>query len=311
MDRFEAMSTLLAVVDAGSLSEASRRLRMPLATVSRRVSDLEQHLGTTLLQRSVRALSLTEAGRSYIEACKRILEQVDEAERAARGEYSELKGELFMAAPLVLGKMHAVPLVAEFLQAHPRIDLRLALSDRVVSFFEERVDLALRVGELPDSSALVAARVGEVTMVVCGSPSYFARRGVPRTPEALAEHDCITFEGIASPASWSFSGESAAKRVKIRSRLVVSTAEAALEAATAGLGVTRVLSYQLEPAEAAGTLVRVLEQFQPRALPVHLVHPDQPLTSHKLRAFIDFAVPRLRKRLGQGRGARRSHPPGD
>lgn len=299
MDRFEAMSTLLSVVEAGSLSAASRKLRMPLATVSRRVSDLEQHLGTVLLQRSARALSLTDAGRNYVEVCRRILEQLDEAERAARGEYSELTGELFMAAPLVLGKMHAVPLVAEFLQAHPSIDVRLSLSDRVVSFFEERVDVALRVGDLPDTTGLLASRVGEVSMVVCGSPSYFAERGVPKTPEMLSQHDCITFEGIASPRSWTFTGTNFSERVRVRSRLVVSTAEAAIEAALAGLGVTRVLSYQLEPAEAAGRLVRILRQFQPPALPVHLVHPDQPLTSHKLRAFVDFAVPRLRKRLGQ------------
>jgi DNA-binding transcriptional LysR family regulator len=302
------MLTLVAAADAGSLSEAARRSRMPLATVSRRVADLEQYLGTALLQRSKRALSLTEAGRAYVDACKRILEQVDEAERVARGEYRELKGQLFMAAPLVLGKIHAVPVVAEFLQAHPSIDARLALSDRVVSFSEERVDVALRVGELPDSVGLLASRVGEVTTVVCGSPDYFARRGEPETPDALGEHDCITFDGIASPQSWTFSAESTSKRVRIRSRLVVNTAEAAIEAAKAGLGVTRVLSYQLVPAEAAGALRRVLAPFQPRALPVHLVCPGQPLASHKLRAFIDFAVPRLRKRLGYGRGSSSPNP---
>lgn len=301
MNRLEAMLTLVAAVDAGSLSEASRRARVPLATVSRRVSDLEQHLGTALLQRSARALSLTDVGRAYVDACRRILEQVEEAERIARGEYSELKGQLFVVAPLVLGRIHAVPIVAEFLQAHPNIDVRLTLSDRVVSFSEERVDVALRVGELPDTGALRASRVGEVATVVGGSPDYFARRGTPRTPESLTEHDCITFEGIASPQSWTFAGEGTASRVRIRSRLVVNTAEAAIEAALAGLGVARVLSYQLAPAEAAGSLKRVLQAFQPRALPVHLIQSDQPTPPQKLRAFIDFAVPRLRKRLGHGR----------
>jgi DNA-binding transcriptional LysR family regulator len=297
MDRFEAMSTLLAVVAAGSLSGASRRLRMPLSTVSRRVSDLEQHLGTSLLQRSSRSLVLTEAGRAYAEACKQILERVSEAERTARGEYSELTGELCVAAPLVLGKLHALPLIAEFLHAYPRIDVRLALSDRVINLFEERVDVALRVGELPDAATLIARGVGEVSHVVCGSPSYFAKRGVPKTPDALAEHDCITFEGIASPEAWHFGQRGVMKRVRIHSRLVVSTAEAAIDAALTGLGVTRVLSYQCAPAEAAGTLTRVLRPFQPPPLPVHLVHLVQPFASHKLRAFIDFLAPRLRARL--------------
>ncbi len=299
MNRLEAMLTLIAAVDAGSLSEASRRARIPLATVSRRVSDLEQHLGTALLQRSARALTLTEAGRAYADACRRILEQVEEAERTVRGEYSDLKGQLFVAAPLVLGKIHVVPMLAEFLQLYPDIDVRLDLSDRIVNFSEERVDAAIRVGELSDTGALLASRVGEVTTVVCGSPAYLGRRGLPLTPEALAGHDCITFDGIASSQSWTFTGEGASKRVRIRSRLVVNTAEAAIEAALAGLGLTRVLSYQLGPAEAAGTLKRVLQAFQPRALPVHLVHSDQPLPQRKLRAFIDFAVPRLRRRLGR------------
>jgi DNA-binding transcriptional LysR family regulator len=298
MDRLESMATLLAAVEAGSLSAASRKLGMPLATVSRKVSELEAHLRTRLLNRTSRRLTLTEAGRSYVAACKRILEDIGAAERAAAGEYSAPRGELIMTAPIVFGRLHVLPVVTEFLKAYPEIDIRLSLADRVVNLLEDSIDLALRIGELPDSS-LVATRLGAIRRVVCASPRYFAERGTPRKPDDLGAHDCITFGGLTSPHEWIFTEGKSTRPVAIHSRLVVNTAEAAVDAAVASIGVTRVLSYQAAAAVRAGALAVVLREYEPKPWPVNLVHAGQPMLPLKLRAFLDFATPRLRARISQ------------
>lgn len=298
MDRFRSMSVFVNAVEAGSLSAAARRLGMPLATVSRNVSDLEAHLGTRLFNRSSRVLTLTDAGRSYVLACKRILEELSEAERAASGEYRAPKGELVLTAPIVFGRLHVLPVVTEFLKAYPEIDIRIMLSDRVVNLLEDHVNLAVRIGGLPDSSSM-AIRLGAVRRVVCGSPSYFARRGVPREPYHLGEHDCVSFETLVAPDAWTFTVAGGEARVSIRSRLVVNTAEAAIDAAIAGLGISRVLSYQIADAQAAGLLAVVLEEFEPEPWPVSLVYPGGRLLPLKVRAFLDFAAVRLRARLQQ------------
>jgi len=298
MDRLEAMSTLLAAVEAGSLSAASRKLGMPLATVSRKVSELEAHLRTRLVNRTSRRLSLTDAGRSYVAACKRILEEVGEAERAASGEYVAPRGELIITAPIVFGRLHVLPVVLDFLKAYPDVDVRLTLADRVINLQEDDVDLAVRIGELPDSS-LVATRVGSIRRVLCGSPAYFAARGTPKSPRDLRTHDCITFHGLTSPDSWKFVAGKSAISVAVHSRLAVNTAEAAIDAAIAAVGVTRVLSYQVANALRAGTLVVVLREFEPPPWPVNLVFAGHGLLPQKLRAFLDFAAPRLKTRLAQ------------
>jgi DNA-binding transcriptional LysR family regulator len=296
MDRLEAMSILLAAVDAGSLSAASRQLGIPLATVSRKVSDLEAHLRTRLLNRTSRRLILTEAGRSYVAACRRILEDVDEAERAATGEYMVPRGELAVTAPIVFGRLHVLPVVIDFLKAYPEIGIRLALADRVVSLHDEDIDVAVRIGELPDS-ALVATRVGTTGRVTCASPAYFAARGIPQAPSDLAAHDCIAFQGLASPAEWVFAADGAPASVAVQARLVVSTAEAAIDAAVAGIGITRVFSYQAAAALQDGALALALRAFEPPPWPINLVYAGQGRSPMKLRAFLDFAAPRLRARL--------------
>jgi DNA-binding transcriptional LysR family regulator len=298
MDRFEAMSTLLSAVEAGSLSAASRKLGMPLATVSRKVSELEAHLRTRLVNRTSRRLTLTDAGRSYIVACKRILDDIGEAERAAAGEYIAPRGDLTITAPIVFGRLHVLPVAIEFLGAYPDVDIRVALADRVVNLQEDDVDLAIRIGELPDSG-LIATRVGSIRRVICGSPAYFARRGTPKSPGELGAHDCISFEGLTSPDGWKFTVGKSTVSVAVRSRLVVNTAEAAVDAATAAVGVTRVLSYQVASALRAGTLALVLQRFEPPPWPVSLVHAGGGLLPLKLRAFLDFAAPRLKARLAQ------------
>jgi DNA-binding transcriptional LysR family regulator len=296
MDRLEAMSALLAAVEAGSLSGASRKLGMPLATVSRKVSELETHLRTRLVTRTSRRLILTDAGRSYVAACKRILDDVREAERAAAGEYSAPKGELIIAAPIVFGRLHVLPVVLEFLKTYPEIDVRLTLADRVVNLQEDHVDLAVRIGELPDSS-LVAMRVGSIGRVVCGSPAYFAERGTPKRPNELSKHDCITFNGLTSPEAWIFPSGKGNISVAVHSRLIVNTAEAAIDAAITGLGITRVLSYQVADAMRTGALLLALREFEPPPVPVSLVHAGRGRLALKLRAILDFAAPRLKARL--------------
>jgi DNA-binding transcriptional LysR family regulator len=299
MDRLDAMSLLLAVVDAGSLSAASRELGTPLATVSRKVSDLEVHLKTKLFRRSNRKIVLTDAGRSYVAACRRILEEVGEAERAASGEYSAPRGELVITAPIVFGRLHVLPIVTEFLKTHAEIDVRMLLADRILNLFDDPVDVALRIGELPDSS-LVTTRVGAIRRVVCASPTYLAMRGMPMRPTDLAHHDCITFAGLMPPQMWHFRSGKAHEPVSVHSRLTVSTAEAAVDAAIAGLGITRVLSYQMADALCAGTLVVVLKEFEPEPSPVSLLYAGQGLLPLKTRAFIDYAAPRLKARIAEG-----------
>jgi DNA-binding transcriptional LysR family regulator len=296
VDRFEAMSVFAAVAEAKGFSAASRRLGMPLATVSRKVSELEESLGVQLLARSTRRVSLTDTGRQYFEACRRILDDVSEAERAASGEYRAPRGELILTTPIVFGRLHILPVVTEFLDAYREVDVQMMLLDRVVDLIDEHIDLALRIGELPDSS-LIAVRIGTIGRVVCASPAYLAAHGVPAHPRDLVGHEAITFSGLSSAREWSFRIDGATEQFHVRSRLVVNTAEAALDAAMAGAGLTRVMSYQAAAAVREGRLVMVLRDFEPEPNPISLVYPSGRLVPLKLRAFLDFAVPRLKARL--------------
>lgn len=296
MDRLEAMSILLTAVEAGSLSAAGRRLDMPLATVSRKISDLEGHLKTRLLLRGGRHLELTDAGRSYVAACKRIVEDVADAERAAAGEYRAPTGELVISAPLVFGRLHVVPVVADFLKAYPDIHIRMNLTDRPLNLVDEHIDMAVRIGVLPDSS-LIATRVGLVGLAVFACPRYFTTHGTPRHPEDLRAHDCISFDGTGQGERWTFQHEQAPLTVDIHPRLRANTAEAVIDAALNGLGVARTMAYPIREAVAAGTLRVVLQEFEPPPVPISLVYPSQRLLPQKLRAFMDYAAPRLRERL--------------
>jgi DNA-binding transcriptional LysR family regulator len=198
--------------------------------------------------------------------------------------------------PIVFGRRHVLPVAIEFLKSFPDIDIRIVLTDRVTNILEEHVDLAVRIGELPDSS-LVARRVGSIRRVVCASPAYLAERGTPKTPGELGRHDCITFEGMTSPDAWTFTIGKSDASVAIHSRLIVNTAEAAIDAAIAGVGLTRVLSYQIANAVRDGVLDIVLQEFEPTPWPVSLVHTGHRLLPLKLRAFLDFATPRLKSRI--------------
>jgi DNA-binding transcriptional LysR family regulator len=296
MDRFESMSVFAVVVEAQGFSAASRRLGMPLATVSRKVSELEETLGVQLLNRSTRKVTLTDTGRQYFEACRRILDDLGEAERAASGEYSAPRGELILTTPIVFGRLHLVPIVAEFLEAYREVDVQMMLVDRVVDLLDEHVDLALRIGELPDSS-MIAVRIGSIGRVVCASPAYLAAHGVPAHPSEVAAHNAVTFAGLSSAKEWSFRVGTSVEMFPVRSRFTVTTAEAALDAAIAGAGITRVLSYQAAAAVMDGRLAIVLREFEVDPSPASLVYPSGRLVPLKLRAFLDFAAPRLKARL--------------
>jgi DNA-binding transcriptional LysR family regulator len=297
MDRLEVMSVIVAVTETGSFSAASRRLKTPVATVSRQVAELEERLKAQLFQRSPRRVTLTDAGRSYIDACKRIIEQVDDAERELSGEYRTPKGDLAVTAPWGLGHTHLLPLAVEFLNAYPEIGLRLVLTDRVVNTVEENIDVAIRIGTLPDSSSKIATRIGSIRVVVCGSPAYLAARGKPKTLADLRGHDCITIDDVAAPSAWKFSKSGRTVVAPIRTRLTVNTSEAAVLAALAGMGVARVMSYKMDAARRAGTLEIVLEDFEPEPMPAHIVYAQRKPVPLKLRAFLNWMTPRLKARL--------------
>ncbi|MBY0354178.1 MAG: LysR family transcriptional regulator [Rickettsiales bacterium] len=295
MDRIESMQIFLKTLEKGSISAASRDIGMPLATVSRKISELESHLGMRLLNRSTRKLSLTDAGQSYMVACKRILEDLETTERAVSGEYRAPKGDLIITAPVLFGQLHILPIATEFLKAYPDINLRFLLTDRYVNLIEEHVDVALRIGDLPDSR-MVATRVGAIKQVVCASPAYLAARGTPTTPQELSAHDCVTFERLASPKNWIFGRGKSSVSVAIHSRLIVTTAEAAVSAAVAGIGITRALSYQVANVPAS-KLVMILSEYESPAAAVSLIHLGGQFLPLKIRAFLDFTTPRLKARF--------------
>jgi len=298
VDRLEAMTLLLAAVEHGSLSKASRELRLPLATLSRKVAELESHLRATLLIRSTKGLELTTTGRSYVAAVKAILEQLEEVERTAAGEYTQPKGDLVVTAPIMFGRLHVLPVVTEFLSRFPEIAVSLMLTDRVARFPDDQIDVAVRVGALPDNS-LIATRLGEVRRVICGSPDYLESYGLPLIPDDLVRHNVISFENVALPTTWTFESGGVERSVTLRSRLSVDTIDAAVDAGLAGVGLIRAMSYQVVELVRAGRMKVVLESFERPPLPVHLIYARQNRLPLKLRAFIDSVVPSLRERLAQ------------
>ena len=302
MDRLAAINVFVAIAEAGSLSAAGRRLGMPLSTVSRYLAALEDQVGVRLITRTTRELALTEPGRHYLQSCRRIVAELEAAELRLAGEHQEPQGELAVTAPVVFGRLHVQPVVVEFLRMFPRVTARLLLVDRTVDLIEEGLDVSVRIGALRDSS-LIAARVGSIRHITCASPAYLASRGRPYSPQELRNHDCISFTALSPVERWSFAGPKP-QRVNLHPRLTVNTAEAAIDAAVAGLGITRVLSYQAARPVADGSLRLILENFEPEEMPVNILNREDRLPQAKVESFIAFAVPRLRKALkpSGGRG---------
>lgn len=298
MDRLEAMTILLRVVDRQSFSAASRELGIPLATVSRKVNELEVHLGSKLLVRTTRKVTLTDAGAAYVTSARRILEEIDEAERLAAGEFHAPQGELIVTAPVLFGRLHILPVVADFLATYPKINIRLLLSDWNLHLLNDHVDIAARIGPLPDSR-MVATRIGSMRMVICASPKLLAGHGIPKTPRGLDTLPCVNFDFLSPASTWSFRLKNAKGNidVPIRPRLSVSTAEAAVWAASQGVGVTRVLHYQCADEVRRGLLQIILSDYEVETLPVHLIHSERGALPFKMRVFLDFAVQRLKERI--------------
>ncbi len=296
MDKLRLMQTFVAIVDGGSLTAAARTQNCSLAAVVRGLAALEAHLGVRLLNRSTRRIALTVEGREYAERCRRLLAEVAEAEAALTELRDEPTGMLAMTAPTLFGRLHVGPVVSEFLAAFPHMRVHLLLLDRVVDLLEEGMDLAIRIGHLPDSS-LVALPMGTTGRVICASPDYLARHGTPSAPADLTAHRCVQFVGLPGGENWRFSAAGQPVAVPISGVLTTNQLDAAVDACLRGVGCGRFFQYQVAEDLAAGRLVRLLPEFELTPLPVSLVYPHSRLLSSRVRSFVAWALPRLKSRI--------------
>lgn len=293
MDRFRELATFLAVAEEGAFNAAARRLRASPPAVTRQVTALEERLGVQLLARTTRQVSLTEAGRRLRDDAARILGDLQEAEAAAAGVQAVPSGELSLTAPVMFGRRFVAPILRDYLDTHPAVTARALFIDRNVPLQDEGLDVALRIGTLSDSS-LTALRVGTLRRVVVAAPTYLKRRGKPRTPDELREHRIVFPTGVAEVPTWTFAKHGRRKTLRLAPALRIDSIEATIDAALAGWGITRALSYQVADEIAAGKLVEILAEAEDNPIPVHLLHAEGRHATAKLRSFLDFAAERLR-----------------
>ena len=289
MDRIDAMQAFVAVADLRGFAPAARKLGQSPSGVTRLIAALEDRLGARLLQRTTRSVTLTDVGARYLERARRILADVEESEGSVEDERARPSGRLVVSAPIGFGRLHVSPLVSEYLKRYPEVSGDLRLSDRMINLVEDGVDIAVRIGHLPDSS-LVARHVGEMRRIVVASSSYLKRRGEPKTPPAIASHDTIQFGATTASADWRFVDDSREVSVACTPRLATNSADAAIQYAEAGGGLTRVMAYQAAESIKAGRLKIVLAKFEAPPLPIHLVYPTSRLLSAKVRTFIDLVI---------------------
>ncbi len=292
MDRLRGMEVFAAVAEERSFAAAARRLRLSPAAVTRAVAGLEDRLGVRLLNRTTRSLSLTEPGLGFLTAVRRMLGDLEEAERLAAGTSGIPRGYLRVTAPVTFGRMHLMPVLAAFLGQQPLLTASLTVLDRVANLIEEGFDVAVRIAQLPDST-MVARRIGEVRRLLVAAPGYLERHGTPRTIDDLAAHEVVAFGGMFPGGTWRYERDGRSQTIELAPRLAVNDAAAAIAAAERGEGITGVLSYMVAPQLAAGTLVPLLAELSPPAVPVQIVYPQSRLVAAKVRAFVDFAAPRL------------------
>jgi DNA-binding transcriptional LysR family regulator len=292
VDRWQAMRIFVRVAEAGSFAEAARKLYMSPPAVTRAVAALEGAIGARLLVRTTRSVKLTEPGQRYLADCQRLLADLADAEAAAAGSYATPSGTLTVTAPVLFGQMHVLPIVMDYLGQHAAVTAQTLFLDRVVNLVEEGIDVAIRIGRLPDSD-LNAIRVGTVRRVICASPAYLAEHGEPADPADLVHHRIIANIGAWPSLEWRF-GREHVTSVAIHPRLVCNLNEATITAAVEGWGLTRVLSYQVDAAVRQGRLRVVLADFEQGPLPVHVVHAGGSAPSAKIRSFVDLAAERLR-----------------
>jgi DNA-binding transcriptional LysR family regulator len=301
MDKLRAMATFVRIVEAGSLTAAAGDLDTSLTSVVRTLATLEGALGTRLLNRTTRRIALTDEGRDYFERCRRVLAEIEDAENALSARRATPSGRLTLTAPVMFGRLHVGPVLTDFLAAHPAVQADLMLFDRIVDLLDEGIDAAIRIGHLRDSS-LVAVSLGTTRRIICASPAYLADAGEPVHPSELAGHRCVQFRGVTPSSEWEFADGTRSLRVAVDSALATNQIDVALDACLKGLGCSAFLDYQVRDALAAGTLQRVLAGYEAAPIPVHIVYPHARLLSLRLRAFVDWAVPRLRRRLGRDEG---------
>lgn len=293
MDRLQSLRVFVAVADAGSFAGGARALGISAPSATRGVADLEAMLGARLFTRTTRQLHLSEPGLAYLDEVRDILAQLQVANEAVSGAAARPVGTLRITCPQEFGRLHVAPLVADFLDVHDGINAEIIMVDRVVNLVEEGFDVAVRIGPLP-SSDLTAVKIGKVRRVICGAPAYLAKNGIPTIPSDLVNHRLIAARIDASAPQWRF-GADGANTMKIKPRLIMSSVSASLDIARRGWGLTRALSYQIARDIEKGDLQIVLAQHEPAALPVHLVHVDGRRAAAKVRTFLEFAAPRLRR----------------
>ena len=289
MDRLDAMQAFIAVADLQGFAPAARKLGLSPSAVTRLIAALEERLGARLLQRTTRQVTLTDAGSRYLERARRILADVEEAEDAVEGERIRPGGRLVISAPVGFGRLHVSPVVSAYLKRYPEVGADLRLSDRMINLVEEGVDLAVRIGHLPDST-LVARHVGEMRRIVVAAPEYLKARGEPKRPAEIAAHDTIQFGAMTAAPDWRFVEDGQEIRVSPTPRFATNAADAAIQHAEAGGGLTRVLAYQAAASLKAGRLKIVLAKFEQPPLPIHIVYPTSRLLSAKVRTFIDLVA---------------------
>lgn len=293
MDRLNAMKIFVAVVDAQGFAGAARQLDLSPPAVTRAIHDLEAYLGVRLLTRTTRTVRTTEAGARHVEDCRRILAELAEADESVTGLHHQPRGQLVITAPVLFGALFVTPVVTEYLQRYPEVNATCLFLDRVVAMVDEGVDVAVRIGELPDSS-MQAVRLGQVRRLVCAAPAYLAAHGTPQTPDELATHRIVSIGALRSSTEWRLLRNGTPQLFKVSPRMSTTTNDSAIAAAVAGFGLTRILSYQVADPLRTGQLVTVLADFEPPALPVHLVHREGRNAAQRVRAFLDLAIERLR-----------------
>ena len=299
MDRIDAMQAFVAVADNSGFAPAARKLGLSPSGVTRLIAALEDRLGARLLQRTTRSVTLTDVGARYLERARRILADVEEAEGSAQDERAKPSGRLVVSAPVGFGRLHVSPVMSAYLKRYPEVSGELRLSDRMINLVEDGVDLAVRIGHLPDSS-LVARHVGEMRRIVVASSGYLKRRGEPRTPQAIASHDTIQFGATAVSPDWHFVEDGREIRVACTPRLTTNSADAAIQYAEQDGGLTRVLAYQAADAIKRGRLKIVLAKFEQPPLPIHIVYPTSRLLSAKVRTFVDLVTELSNWHFGEG-----------
>ena len=293
MDQLHLISVFVAVLDTNGFAGAARKLNISPPAVTRAINELEKHLGVRLLTRTTRVVRVTEAGARYGEDCRRILAELAEADKSASGAHGSPHGRLTITAPVLFGCKFVTPVVTEYLQSYREVAIACWFLDRVVNMMDEGIDVAVRIGDLSDSS-MQAIRVGTVRRVICASPGYLALHGIPQSPEDLAAHTIISASPVTPTPEWKMVDNKVPRLVKLQPRITTTSNDSAVAAAASGFGLTRLLSYQVADQLRDGQLQTVLSEFESAGLPVHLMHREGRHASPKARAFLDLAIERLR-----------------